>query len=200
MPFVTEELWASLPHRASDPELLIVAHWPATGARDMTAEAAVTALIELIRGIRNARAESKLEPARWLPVDVVVPSELGATFEALRPAIERLARARPLERRLTREALASTAEPTDLAVIAGELEALVRTGNGGDPGAGSAALDRARLERELAEAEEWLAAAHDRLANEAFISRAPAAVVDGARAREGELADQVARLRERLAR
>jgi valyl-tRNA synthetase len=200
MPFVTEELWASLPHRASDPDLLIVARWPAPGARDETTEANVGALIELVRGIRNARAEAKLEPARWLPVDVAVPAALGATFEALRSAIERLARARPLERRLTLEALASTAGPTDLAVIAGELEALVRTGDGTDPATGSGALDRGRLERELAEAEEWLAAARDRLANEAFISRAPAAVVDGARAREAELADQVARLRERLER
>jgi valyl-tRNA synthetase len=200
MPFVTEALWASLPHRASDPELLIVARWPAPGARDATAEAAVDALIDLVRGIRNARAEAKLEPARWLPVDMVVPVGLGTTFEALRPAIERLARARPIERRLTLETLAATAGPTDLAVIAGELEALVRAGAGGDPASGSAALDRARLERELAEAEGWLTAARDRLANESFISRAPAAVVEGARAREAELADQVARLRERLER
>jgi valyl-tRNA synthetase len=177
-----------------------VARWPAPGERDTAAEANVGALIELVRGIRNARAEAKLEPARWLPVDVAVPAALGATFEALRSAIERLARARPLERRLTLEALASTAGPTDLAVIAGELEALVRTGEGADPATGSGALDRGRLERELAEAEEWLAAARDRLANESFISRAPAAVVDGARAREAELADQVARLRERLER
>jgi valyl-tRNA synthetase len=130
----------------------------------------------------------------------VVPAALGGAFEALRPAIQRLARARPLERRLTREALAATAEPTDLAVIAGELEALVRNGSPGDAADGSAALDRARLERELAEAEEWLVAARERLANEAFTSRAPAAIVEGARAREAELADQVSRLRERLER
>ena len=57
-----------------------------------------------------------------------------------------------------------------------------------------------RLERELAEAEGYLIAARERLANEAFISKAPPAVVEGARAREAELADQVARLRERLGR
>jgi valyl-tRNA synthetase len=61
-------------------------------------------------------------------------------------------------------------------------------------------LERARLERDLAEAEAWLAAARERLANEAFVSRAPASVVDAARAREAELADQVSRLRDRLAR
>jgi valyl-tRNA synthetase len=84
-------------------------------------------------------------------------------------------------------------------VISGELEAHVRAAA---PGLGataeSAALDRSRLERELAEAEGWLAAARERLANESFVARAPASVVDGARAREAELADQVARLRGRL--
>lgn len=200
MPFVTEALWASLPRRASDPALLIVARWPAPGARDETAEAAVEALIDLVRGIRTARAEAQLEAARWLPVDVVVPAGLGPTFEALRPAIERLARARPLERRLTREALAATAGPSDLAVIAGELEALVRAGSESNPAAGATALDRARLGRELAEAEGWLADVRERLANDSFVSRAPAAVVEGARAREVELVDQVERLRERLAR
>ena len=60
--------------------------------------------------------------------------------------------------------------------------------------------ERARLEKDLAEAEGWLAAARSRLANEAFMSKAPPNVVEGARAREAELADQVDRLRDRLER
>ncbi len=197
MPFVTEALWASLPHRASDPELLIVARWPGVGERDPLTEAEVGAVVDLVRGIRNARSEAHLEPAAWLETEVVVPVAMGATFEALRPAIERLARARPLERRLTREGL--TTRPGSLAVIAGELEAVVHPPTGSaDPAA--ADLERARLERDLAEAEAWLAQARDRLANEAFMAKAPPAVVDGARAREAELAEQVERLRDRLAR
>jgi valyl-tRNA synthetase len=58
--------------------------------------------------------------------------------------------------------------------------------------------DRARLERELVEAQTMLAAARSRLANDSFTSRAPAAVVEGARARAGELELLVARLSERL--
>ena len=155
----------------------------------------------MVGAIRNARAEAHIASATWLPVDVVVPVELGPTFEALRPAIARLARARPLERRLTREALMAAAGPGDLVVIAGEIEASVRTSAGGAAAAGdSAALDRSRLERELAEAEGWLDAARERLANESFVARAPASIVEGARAREAELADQVSRLRERLGR
>ncbi|MEA2609648.1 MAG: valyl-tRNA synthetase [Chloroflexota bacterium] len=199
MPFVTEALWQTLPHRATDPGLLIVARWPARNDRDEVAEAQVEALIGLVGAIRNARTEARVEPATWLPVDVVVPAAMGPTFEALRPAIARLARARPLERRLTRQALASAAGPTDLAVLVGELEAYVRMpGTGGGPAGEASALERSRLERELAEAEGWLEAARERLANDAFVARAPAAVVAGARAREAELADQVTRLRERL--
>ena len=44
MPFVTEELWGALPHAAGDPELLIVADWPAAGLRDATADAEVAAV------------------------------------------------------------------------------------------------------------------------------------------------------------
>jgi valyl-tRNA synthetase len=197
MPFVTEALWASLPHRASDPDLLIVARWPGVGERDPLAEAEVGAVVDLVRGIRNARSEAHLEPAAWLETEVVVPVAIGATFEALRPAIERLARARPLERRLSREAL--TMRPGSLAVIAGELEAVVQPAAGTTDTA-AAELERGRLERDLAEAETWLAQARDRLANEAFTAKAPPAVVDGARAREAELAEQVERLRDRLAR
>ncbi len=201
MPFVTEALWEHLPHRPSDPALLIVARWPGAGVRDAQAESEVRAVIELVGAIRNARAEARVEPGAWLPVDVVVPVGMGPTFEALRPALARLARARPLERELTREALLAAGKSGDLAVISGEIEAHVRTlvpkgGGAGD----SADLDRSRLERELAEAEGWLVAARERLANASFVDRAPAAIVGGARAREAELADQVERLRERLGR
>ena len=87
----------------------------------------------------------------------------------------------------------------DLTVIlgGGEVEAAVRPSAADDD-----ATDREheRLERELAEAEGWLDAARERLGNPSFVARAPAAVVEGARAREAELADQVARLRGRLER
>jgi valyl-tRNA synthetase len=199
MPFVTEALWAALPHRATDPGLLIVARWPGAGERDAAAEREVGALIDLVTEIRNARASARLPAGEWLATLVYVPVALGSTFEALRPAIERLARARPLRRELTPEALTAATESGDLAVIVagGEIEAAIRP-SASDTNAD--ALERDRLARDLVEAEGWLAAARERLANDSFVARAPAAVVEGARAREAELADQVARLRDRLER
>ena len=47
MPFITEALWETLPHRATDPELLIVARWPGVGERDLAIEEEVGSVIAL---------------------------------------------------------------------------------------------------------------------------------------------------------
>ncbi len=196
MPFITETIWERLPHAADDPELLIVADWPTVvaDAVDADAEREVDVLLDLVRAVRNARAEARIEPAAWLPVDVYVPDSLVSTLEALRPAIERLARARPLGRAASVESVRGGVEG-GLSVIVGDIEAVVR------PAARDEAQgerDRARLERELAEAEGLLVSARARLANEAFMSKAPAAVVEGVHARATELEELVSRLTERL--
>jgi valyl-tRNA synthetase len=199
MPFVTEALWAAIPHRPADPELLIVARWPAPSGRDERIEAEVGSLLELIRGLRNARAAAGVEARAWLETEIAVPQPMGATFEALRPAVERLARAKPIERRLTREALHEDRPgrpPGALTVIVGDLEAVAHRAVAADDA--SHELERARLERELDAARGYLDAARARLADRAFIEKAPPAIVDGARAREAELAEQVARLEDRL--
>jgi valyl-tRNA synthetase len=195
IPFVTEAIWQHLPHAADDPELLIVARWPEPGGIDADAEAPVAAAIELVRAVRNARGEARIEPAAWLPVHVVVGEELVPAFEELRPAIERLARARPLQRHPDGAGLATARVPGSLTVIAGSTEAVIQPAV---EDADRADRERGRLERELQEAEALLDGARARLANPSFVERAPAAVVDGARTREAELADLVARLGARL--
>jgi valyl-tRNA synthetase len=124
-----------------------------------------------------------------------VPAAASSTFDALRPALERLARARPLVR--VADARALHADPRGgLAVVAAGLEAVVRP-LAVEPE--TAARDRVRLEKELADAEAQLTATRARLADDRFTAKAPPAVVEGARARESELADRTARLRARLA-
>jgi valyl-tRNA synthetase len=199
MPFVTEALWEAIPRRPTDPALLIVSRWPAPSGRDVRIEAEVGSLLELIRGLRNARAAAGVEASAWLETDIAVPQSMGATFEALRPAVERLARAKPIERRLTREALHEDRPgrpPGALTVIVGDLEAVAHRAVAADDA--SHELERGRLERELAAARGYLDAARARLADRAFMEKAPPAIVDGARAREAELAEQVARLEDRL--
>jgi valyl-tRNA synthetase len=197
MPFLTEAIWAELPHRATDPDLLIVARWPAPSGVDAAAEAEVGAIIELVRGIRNARTEAQLPTTAWLPLEVHVEPALAGTLEGLRSAIERLGRVRPIERRLSPEALADAREEGGLTILGGGFEAVLGRPTV-DPAAST--VERARLERELADAERLLAATQARLANEEFVSKAPPSVVEGARSREAELVELTLTLRDRLER
>jgi valyl-tRNA synthetase len=195
MPFVTEALWSTIPRAADDPDLLIVARWPSAEdypsrlARDPDAERTVDAVIDLVRSVRNARAEAGIEAAAVLPLDVHVTDDRRGVLDALRPAIERLARARPVTIHASREALAAAG--SGLAVVTADVEAFI-----GTPQVSGA--ERERLAKELAASERLLDSTRGRLADPAFTSRAPANIVDGARAREAELAERVQRLRERL--
>jgi valyl-tRNA synthetase len=197
MPFVTEALWGALPHRADDPELLIVARWPREGARDAELEARLDDVIETIVAIRNARATANLPAGDWLETHLAPPGDAFETFEDLAPAIARLTRARPLHLHRNRTDVPRPEGALEIVLPAGDIEATVLAIATSED---AVARDRTRLEKELADAEGFLEAARARLANEAFTSKAPAAVVDGARAREAELAAQVERLRSRLER
>ena len=179
---------------ADDPELLIVARWPTAGARDASLEATFDKLIELVVAIRNARAAADVPPADWLETHVMVAGDAFEALDAVAPAIERLARARPLTLHRRREEVPRHAGALEVALPAGDYEASIVAAVGTDGAAG----DRARLEAELAEAMRFLASARDRLANDAFVSKAPPNIVEGARVREAELAAAVARLRARL--
>jgi valyl-tRNA synthetase len=206
MPFVTEALWAALPRLAGDADLLIVARWPSANAEaararasavDAALEGEVAEVLELVRAARNARATVGTPASAWLRLDVHVPDGLGATFDALAPAVERLARARPLTRVPDRAAL-ERAPDGSLGIVAGRIDGrLHRADAAGSTGGGA---DRARIEKELAQAHGALDATRARLADRTFLERAPAAIVDGARAREAELAERVERLRQQLGR
>src|SRR5690606_6208156 len=69
MPYVTEEIWGYLPKRES---LIIVAKWPTTDTAyiDHKAEADMGVMIDLIRGVRNVRAEYGVEPSKKVSVAV----------------------------------------------------------------------------------------------------------------------------------
>ena len=102
-----------------------------------------------------------------------------------------LARLDPARLRLER---ALPAKPEQaVAVMAGGVECYL-------PLAGMVDLDaeRARLAKEIAEARAEAERAGQRLANPAYVAKAPAAVVEKDRTRLAELSDRLARLEERL--
>jgi valyl-tRNA synthetase len=81
-PFVTEELWQRLVRPAGESAgatSIMVASWPSPeGTRDAEAERRLDALMDLVRAIRNMRAEYRVDPGRWVPATLIAPT--GAEF------------------------------------------------------------------------------------------------------------------------
>ncbi len=197
MPFITESIWARLPHEADDADLLIVADWPSSDREralaDPATEAAVELLLGLVRAVRNARVEAGLDATRTLEADLVLPDPaVRAAYDELAEPFGRLARLKPVRSHAGLETLPASAAAA-LVVISPAGEARLSRGSADRD------RERTRLERELADAERRLAAADARSADPAFATRAPAAVVEAARLRRAELAAQAATLAARLA-
>lgn len=187
MPFVTERLWQQLPHTGDS---VMVAAWPQAGERDSEAEEHWSVLMDLVTKIRNARAEANVEPGRWIAADVYA-GERQQAFESMRRELSFLARI--AEGRLRFVPGEPVAQEQALTVVAGDVVAVL-------PLAGmvDVEVERARLRKELAQAEDELRRLDAQLANTAFVTRAPAAVVEGVRQKHQLASEKVEVLRRRL--
>jgi valyl-tRNA synthetase len=178
MPFITEEIWQSLPGAG---ESIMIAPYPSeqTDRSDPAAEAEMEQVMEVTRALRSLRAELGVAPSQSVEAAV-----LGARNGFAAGYVEALARA--TVRRDRPEGKALTA-------LAGGLEVLL-------PVAGlmDVERERARLQGELAGLEKELARVNGKLGNPSFIERAPAEVVEKERAILAELTEKKAKLTERL--
>ena len=172
MPFITEEIYAALPH--AEEGMLISAAWPtADAALDFPeAVAKCESLMAGIRAIRNRRAELNVPPSR--KAHLIIVSGNTATFGDSAPYFERLASAASCE-------LASAA-PADAASM---VSAVTVDATFYMPMNDLVDKEKelARLEKELAKAESDIAFIRRKLDNPSFVAKAPAAVVEGEKAK-----------------
>jgi valyl-tRNA synthetase len=147
-------------------------------------------LIEVVRAIRNIRAEKKVEPARMIEA-YVASDGARATIEAGAPYIEALARVKPLH--IVGAAGEAPREQVATAVLEG-VTAVVPLAGLFDP-----AAERARLGKLVAEAEAEAGRIEAKLANEQFRARAPAQVVATEEARLAAARQRLEGLRASLA-
>jgi valyl-tRNA synthetase len=189
MPFVTEEIWRHLPDAVrGERALLIEASWPRPGERDEAAEGRMQVVMDVIRAIRNARAEQKVEADRRVDA-VLVSGEAADLLREQAPAITTLARVGKLDVHATLAERPAQA----LHLIAGPVEIYL-------PLAGmvDAAAEVARLESELRSAEEQHARLSSLLDNPGFVTRARPDVVARERARLVETQERLAKLTQQL--
>ncbi len=180
-PFVTEELWGHLhravmdspiAHLASDwPEALIVARWPEPREPEGWEESKIADFElaqEIVRSIRNVRAEKGVAPSKRIAATIVA----GAKMDLLKEQSKVLASLAGLsESELTlTESLAE--KPKDaIALVVGPVEIYL-------PLTGMVDLteEKTRLEKELKEAESHIERLEKLLAGD-FAKKAPAALV-----------------------
>ncbi len=195
MPFVTEEVWQYL-YRTSEPQYerwpasaLIVTSWPTFDERfiDEDAERQFSLVQTVITRIRDARNQMNVEPARRIPAIMVVGDEL-AMFEAQTPLIEFLART---EKPQFYRVLEQKPEQA-VTLLAGSVEVYL-------PLAGmlDIAKELERLDKELAQAQQEAARLQGKLANENFVSRARADVVEREREKLATQEERISKLKAR---
>ncbi|HFD38831.1 MAG TPA: valine--tRNA ligase, partial [Anaerolineae bacterium] len=196
MPFVTEEIWQHLKAAAGGDgwgEALMLAPWPQADEAllDAQAEADMDLLMDLIRQIRNARAEFDVTPGKRVPAIIVGGAKLGM-LASQRNLLTFLARVDDARLTLT-ETLDEKPKQAVALVAAEGVEAYL-------PLAGLVNLEQeiARLQKAIADAERQIAHAERMLSNEQFVAKAPERVVQQQRDRLAEQKERRARLQARL--
>ncbi|MDP9379590.1 MAG: valine--tRNA ligase [Chloroflexota bacterium] len=187
MPFLTEELWQHLPHSG---EALIAAPWPPAEGRDVEAEEEYALVIELVRAVRNARAENNVPPAR--PVTALIAAgQWTDVLRGQRDLLARLARIDSGSLQIEPELAETPAQAVSLVI--GQVQVYL-------PLAGLVDLgeERRRLQGELENARAESDRTRARLANTQFTERAPAQVVDRERAKLAAAEQRATLLEERL--
>ncbi len=189
IPFITEEIWQQVPRIG---ESIMLRPYPVTQAGwvDPAATEAMVRLQEFISSIRTARAENNLDPRKRLPVMVHCPEHEARFIRDQLAHIEHLAR--------TSEVVFVSEFPKDrmlLQGVAGLAEFAIVLDDAID-----IEVERQRLGKELQKGESTLDGLNRKLANSAFVSKAPPEVVAKARERQGEVREKIEKIREKLNR
>jgi valyl-tRNA synthetase len=189
MPFLTEELWQQLPGIG---ESIMVAEWPETQP-DLIEPEAISEfgfLMEAVRSIRNARAESNVEPKLWIAASVY-PGSHAVTLRESDGVFRFLARID--SDLLTYQDDRTEPEEKSIALVVDDSVIYL-------PMAGmvDANAERERLEKEIRDVEDEIKRANDLLGNENFVSRAPEEVVNKHRERLADAEERKNLLKERL--
>ncbi len=178
MPYVTEEIWQTIPHEG---ETVMLSEYP-TYKPELDfpeEEAEMRRVMEAIRAIRNRRSEMNVPPSR--KAKVYVATKFADTFKNGSAFIEKLASASGVEVADNFDIDGAVTVVTADAKIYIPMDELVDK---------KAELER--LGKELAAVEKRLAQSEGKLNNQGFVSKAPAAVIE-------KVKGQAAKEREKIA-
>jgi valyl-tRNA synthetase len=187
MPFITEKLWTRV---LDGPGLLATRPWPKPVVDDEAAAAEMEWLIRLISAVRTVRGEMNVPPSARIPLLIKGgDAKTGRRLTEHRDIILALARVS------TVESIAEVPAQGALQVVVDELTVVLPVADVID-----FAQEKARLTRDLAKVDGELGKIAGKLANPAFIDKAPLEVIEEQRERAEDLTSTRSRLSEALAR
>ncbi len=188
MPFLSEEIWGRLPRHDREVRTLSLAGWAVAGKVDVELEARFSTVQEVIRAARNLKAGADIAPSK--PVALQVFPSTARAGNALREG-------ESIVRQLANlESLSFGGERAGNATsqLAGEVEVVLPL-----EGLIDVEKERAKLERQLENANKDFFKIAGKLENTTYTARAPQDIVAKDRARFAELKSQIETLESRLA-
>ncbi|WP_268913249.1 valine--tRNA ligase [Lentilactobacillus sp. SPB1-3] len=188
MPFVTENIWQSMPHEG---DTIVKAAYPVVddNLNDPKAESDMDSLIDLIKAVRNIRSEANAPMSS--PIDLLISTKsatLKAIFEENKPYIDRFTHDKELQiaDEIQAPDLAMTSVITD-ATIYVPLAELVDLGE-----------ERDRVAKEVKNFEAEVTRVEKKLGNARFVDNAPEDVVEKEREKQADYQNKLSAAKQRL--
>ena len=189
MPFVTEEIWQSVPHVG---ESLVVATYPTVHPEQMDEKAAeeMEFLMDFIRSVRTVRNEMNTPLSK--PINIIAKVSDAAHYTVLEENESYIARFSNPEEFVYGEDVEAPSDAVTSVITGAEIYL---------PLAGLINIEDeiARLEKEAEKLQQEVDRVEKKLSNEKFVAKAPAAVVEAERAKGADYQSQREAVLERIA-
>lgn len=189
MPFVTEEIWQSVPHVG---ESLVVATYPTVHPEQMDEQAAeeMEFLMDFIRSVRTVRNEMNTPLSK--PINIIAKVGDAAHYAILKENESYIARFSNPEEFVYGEDVEAPSDAVTSVITGAEIYL---------PLAGLINIEDeiARLEKEAEKLQQEVDRVEKKLSNEKFVAKAPAAVVEAERAKGADYQAQREAVLERIA-
>lgn len=196
IPFITEELWQKVaPVAGREGESVMIAAYPKSQPEkiDEAAEAHVARLKSLVDACRTLRGEMNVSPATRMPLYAVADDAAsGAFLRDAAPVLQALAKLKEVKVFDDAAAWSAAAEAAPVAVV-GDVRICLHMEI-------DKAAEKIRIGKELARIEGEIVKVNAKLGNEAFVAKAPPAVIEQERKRLADFSATLDRLRDQLVR
>ena len=175
IPFITEELWqvvAPIAGKKTHASIMLAAYPAAEPSRiDVTSEESVRGLKALTYACRNLRGEMNVSPAQKIPLVASGDSAACAELADCAPYLKALAKLTEIDIVEADAFDAVVAKANTPVAVVGTTRLTLKIEI-------DLAAERERLSKEIARLENEVAKAEAKLANQSFVARAPAQIVE----------------------